>query len=32
LIQAAKFEVFVTIDGNLEYQQNLRTINTESLD
>jgi hypothetical protein len=27
LIQAADFEVFVTIDGNLEYQQNLRTIN-----
>lgn len=27
LIQAADFEVFVTIDGNLEYQQNLRAIN-----
>jgi len=27
LIQSANFEVFVTIDGNLEYQQNLRAIN-----
>ncbi|MDZ7289527.1 MAG: hypothetical protein ONB44_21415 [candidate division KSB1 bacterium] len=27
LIQAANFDVFVTIDANLEYQQNLRTIN-----
>jgi len=27
LIQASDFEVFVTIDGNLEYQQNLRAIN-----
>jgi hypothetical protein len=27
LIQAADFEAFVTIDGNLEYQQNLRAIN-----
>ncbi len=27
LIQAAGFDVFVTIDGNLEYQQNLRAIN-----
>jgi hypothetical protein len=27
LIQTAKFDVFVTIDGNLEYQQNLRAIN-----
>jgi predicted nuclease of predicted toxin-antitoxin system len=27
LIQSAGFEVFVTIDGNLEYQQNLRAIN-----
>jgi predicted nuclease of predicted toxin-antitoxin system len=26
LIQAADFDVFVTIDGNLEYQQNLRAI------
>ncbi len=26
-IQASGFEVFVTIDGNLEHQQNLRTIN-----
>jgi len=27
LIKASNFEVFVTIDGNLEYQQNLRAIN-----
>lgn len=27
LIQASDFEVFVTIDGNLEHQQNLRAIN-----
>ncbi len=27
LIQSANFEVFVTIDGNLEYQQNLHAIN-----
>ncbi len=27
LIQAADFDVFVTIDGNLEYQQNLSAIN-----
>lgn len=27
LIQAAAFEVFVTIDGNLEYQQNLSAVN-----
>jgi len=27
LILNADFEVFVTIDGNLEYQQNLRAIN-----
>jgi predicted nuclease of predicted toxin-antitoxin system len=26
LIQSADFEVFVTIDGNLEYQQDLRAI------
>ncbi|MGH7597322.1 MAG: DUF5615 family PIN-like protein [bacterium] len=26
LIQAADFDVFVTIDGNLEYQQNLHAI------
>ncbi|MEK7727390.1 MAG: hypothetical protein AAB354_03190 [candidate division KSB1 bacterium] len=27
LIKSSDFEVFVTIDGNLEYQQNLRAIN-----
>ena len=27
LIKDADFEVFVTIDGNLEYQQNLQAIN-----
>ncbi len=27
LIQSVDFEVFVRIDGNLEYQQNLRAIN-----
>ncbi|MGH7491940.1 MAG: DUF5615 family PIN-like protein [bacterium] len=27
LIQADDFEIFVTIDGNLEYQQNLHAIN-----
>jgi hypothetical protein len=27
LLQAADFDVFVTIDGNLEYQQNLSAIN-----